>query len=325
MTTIVEAQRGPAERIVGNSQQMRSLRAQAAQVAASNVNLLLQGESGTGKELIARTVHRQSGRRDGPFIGVNCAAVQESLLANELFGHDAGAYTGADRSTLGFFRAADGGTLLLDEIGDMSLTLQGKLLRVLEERAVVPVGSSQAVPVDIRVIAATHQDLARAVREGTFREDLYYRLNVVCLHLSPLREHKEDIPELVERLLGDLADIMCVSRKDVSPRAMDLLLRYDWPGNVRQLGNVLQRAYVLGCGGTILPADLGEEFTEKTDPGIAGSTPMRGGSFLSLQQAIDVHLREALNVSGGVRSQAARILGIDRKSLWRMMRRHNIA
>ena len=204
------------DEMVGQSPCMRQLRERMARLARYDVNLLLQGESGTGKELVARTIHRQSQRAGRPFIGVNCAAIHESLLESELFGHEAGAFTGATHATLGFLRAAEGGTILLDEVGDMSESLQSKLLRVLEERAVVPVGGTQPVPIDLRVISATHRNLSQAVQEGSFRQDLYYRLNVVCLSIAPLRRRRGDIPLLVEHMLGRIAGALRVPVKKLS-------------------------------------------------------------------------------------------------------------
>jgi len=307
------------DRLVGASPQMELLRQQVAQLACCDVSLLLQGESGVGKELISRTVHSLSTRGDGPFVGVNCAAIHESLLESELFGHEAGAFTGADKPSIGFLRAANGGTILLDEVGDMSRPLQSKLLRVLEERAVVPVGGTEPVPIDVRVIAATNRDLALAVEEGAFRKDLYYRLNVVCLKIPPLRDRREDIAPLVENLVSEIAEVLAMPEKTVSPEAMQMLVEYDWPGNVRELGNVIQRAYALGQGTEITPADLPEELH------LARKLPATSDYFPSLKEATRRHVERALEVSNGVRSQAARLLEIDRKSLWRMMRRYQIS
>lgn len=306
-----------AAELIGQSQAMRDLREQIVRLADCEVNLLLQGESGTGKELAARAVHRLSGRCDGPFIGVNCAAIHESLLESELFGHVAGAFTGATTATLGFLRAAAGGTILLDEVGDMSEPLQSKLLRVLEERAVVPVGGTDGIAIDVRVVAATHRDLGQAVSVGEFRADLYYRINVVCLSIPPLRERSEDVPALAEHLSKQTAGLLGMPVKELSAEALDALGRYDWPGNIRQLGNAIQQAYVFGQGPVIrvrdLPAEvLGE--ARKSDPG-----------FPTLQQAIREHVEQALARSGGVRSHAADMLDIDRKSLWRMMHRFHIS
>lgn len=295
---------------------MLQLREQIHRLARCDVSVLLQGESGTGKEVVARAIHRLSGRRDGPFIGVNCAAINETLLESELFGHEAGAFTGARTATAGFLRAAHGGTILLDEIGDMSASLQSSLLRVLEERAVTPVGGTEPIPINVRVIAASHRELTQAVKNGTFREDLFYRINVVCLSIPPLRQRREDIPLLIEYMLGRIGAILNAPRKTISPTAMSALTNFHWPGNVRQLENVIQRAYVLGQSPVIDVRDLPKEL-------LAGDTPAPHG-FLPLRDAIRSHLEEALELSGGTRSRAARLLGIDRKSLWRMLRRHGI-
>ena len=306
-----------SEDLVGQSACMVELRKQVERVAGYDVNLLLQGESGTGKELISRIVHNLSERRKGPFLGVNCAAIHESLLESELFGHEAGAFTGARHPSLGFLRAADGGTILLDEVGDMSEALQRKLLRVLEERAVVPVGGTKAVPVDLRVIAATNRNLGRAVEEGSFREDLYYRLNVLCLWVAPLRQRRVDIPLLAEHLLGDIAATLQVPVKRFSDEAMAVLMSYDWPGNARELGNVIQRAYVLGDSAMIEVKDLPVELLEAGKEG--------PGDFPTLQEATRLHVKEALELSNGVRGRAAEMLGIDRKTLWRMAQRYSLA
>lgn len=309
------------DRLVGASPQMELLRQQVAQLACCDVGLLLEGESGVGKELISRTVHGLSNRSEGPFVGVNCAAIHESLLESELFGHEAGAFTGADRSAIGFLRAADGGTILLDEVGDMSSTLQSKLLRVLQERAVIPVGGTEPVGIDIRVIAATNKDLADAVERGTFRKDLYYRLNVVCMKIPPLRERREDIRPLVEHLLVEMAEVLAMPTRAVSAEAMAMLFGHDWPGNVRELGNVIQRAYALGQGSEITPDDLPEQLRPNKRCCAVGDSD----GFPSLKEATRRHVRLALEASDGVRSQAARLLEIDRKSLWRMMRRYDIS
>jgi len=303
--------------LVGQSPCIRTLRRHLLRLAGYDVNVLLEGESGTGKELIARLVHRVSARRDGPFVGVNCAAIHELLLESELFGHEAGAFTGAQHATVGFLRAADGGTILLDEVGDMSEALQSKLLRVLEERTVTPVGGTQPVPIDVRVVAATNRDLARAVEEGTFRRDLYYRLNVIRLDIAPLRRRREDIPLLVEHMLRQVAAALAVPVRSVSSAAMAILLAHDWPGNVRELGNVIQRAYVLGQRPVIEPEDLPADV-------FSGATGAADEAFAPLRMVVRDHVCLALEAANGVRSQAARLLGIDRKSLWRMRRRFDL-
>jgi len=310
---------GLADKLVGRSSQMQVLREQVCQLAQFDINLLLQGESGVGKELVSRTIHELSERASGPFVGVNCAAIHESLLESELFGHKAGAFTGADKPSLGFLRAADGGTILLDEVGDMSTQLQSKLLRVLEDRTVVPVGGSDGVSIDVRIIAATNRDLAKAVAEGSFRKDLYYRLNVVCLDIPPLRDRPQDVGPLVDYLLDEIGEVLDVPRKTVSPDAMELLICYDWPGNVRELGNVIQRAYALGRGQEIQVEDLPEQVVMRS-----GHDQSTEGGFISLREAVRRHVAKALELSEGGRTQAARLLDIDRKSLWRMMRRHGM-
>ncbi len=316
MAEASKAQWGTDE-LIGASSSMQKLREELPRLAGCDVQVLLEGESGTGKEVVARAIHRMSGRRTGPFIGVNCAAINQSLLESELFGHEAGAFTGARHATLGFLRAANRGTILLDEIGDMAEPLQSALLRVLEERVVVPVGATQPVPVDIRVLAATHVDLAQAVTDGRFREDLFYRVNVVRVLIPPLRQRLEDIPLLTQHALQRVAELLGVPPRTVSGEVMRVFMNYRWPGNIRQLQNVIQRAYVLGRGDTIEMGDLPKELFETRHDG--------NGEFLPLSDAICEHLKHALNVANGNRSQAARFLGIDRKSLWRMMRRHGIA
>ena len=308
------------DELVGRTQCMQQLQQRVVALAKYDVNLLVQGESGTGKELVSRMVHSLSSRREGPFVAVNCAAVHDTLLESELFGHEAGAFTGASHATLGFLRAADGGTILLDEIGDMSESLQGKLLRVLEERRVTPVGSDESVAVDIRVIAATHHDLAAMVEAGTFRRDLYYRLNVVRMSIPPLRERREDLPALARHITCKVAALLQTDVRSITPAAMSVLASHAWPGNVRQLANVIQRAYVLGQNDVIDVADLPEDILPAGETGQVAT-----GAFPTLRDVIGLHVRNAMSASHGVRSQAARMLGIDRKSLWRMLRRHAIA
>ena len=311
VTQVIE--RTSADDLIGRSECIRRLHGQVTRLAAYDVNLLLQGESGTGKELISRIIHELSRRREGPFLGVNCAAIHETLLESELFGHEAGAFTGARHGTMGFLRAAEGGTILLDEVGDMSEALQRKLLRVLEERAVIPVGGTRSVPIDIRVIAATNRNLAEAVEEGNFRADLYYRLNVLRLWIAPLRQRRCDIPLLAEHMLSQVAAALIAPRKQFSPESLQVLIHYDWPGNVRELGNVIQRAYVLCDGPTIDVQDLPEELLVER--------AKSGSTFPTLQEVSRRHVEQALELSNGVRTQAAEMLGIDRKTLWRMIHR----
>jgi len=306
-----------ADQLVGDSPCMQRLRREVRQLAARDVNLLLQGETGTGKELVARAVHTLGARSSSPFVGVNCAAIHESLLESELFGHAAGAFTGARWASVGFLRAASGGTILLDEVGDMSESLQSKLLRVLEERTVVPVGETRGIPIDVRVISATHCCLAQAVRGGSFRRDLYYRLNVVCLSIPPLRERPGDIPLLAEHMVKRIAAVLEMPVKTISPDAMAAMVQYDWPGNVRELGNVIQRAYVLGQGPRIEVEDLPPDILGEPD----GELVRR---FPTLREALGRHIEEALTLSNGVRNRAAEMLAVDRKTLRRMIARHRL-
>ena len=305
-----------SEELVGDSPSMKRLREKVAAVAACDVNLLLHGESGTGKELVSRMVHKMSSRKGARFIGVNCAAIHETLLESELFGHEAGAFTDARCARPGLLRAADGGTILLDEVGDMSEALQSKLLRVLEERAVVPVGGTKPIPIDVRVISATHQNLRQAVREGRFRQDLYFRLKVVRLSIPPLRDRRSDIPLLAGHMLRRIAELLEVPPKGLSAAATDVLVRYDWPGNVRELGNAIQHAYVFCRNETIGPQDLPPELLDIA----VKSSP----TFPTLQEAVGRHVEKALELSGGVCTRAAQILAVDRKTLRRMRQRYNL-
>ncbi len=243
----------PMEKIVGNSPKMQDIYKTIGRVARSDATVLIWGETGTGKELVANAMHYNSTRRNGPFIKVNCAALPESLLESELFGHEKGSFTGALVQRKGRFELANHGSIFLDEIGEMTLATQRKLLRVLQEREFERVGSSTPIKVDVRVIAATNRDLAKEVQEGRFREDLFYRLNVIALHLPPLREKKEDIPELVAYFCNKHRFTSDSEPSQFSPEAMELLTSHEWPGNVRELENVVERAVVTAQGGVIMP------------------------------------------------------------------------
>jgi DNA-binding NtrC family response regulator len=286
-----------------------------SRVAASTVPVLLVGESGTGKELIARAIPAAGSRGGGPFIAVNGAALSPTLLESELFGHERGAFTGADRSRAGRFEAAAGGTLLLDEIGDLPADAQVKLLRVLQERTVERVGSHKPIPVDVRFIAATHRDLMAEVRARRFREDLYYRLAVVAIDIPPLRRRRADIPLLVDHFVAKHADDAGGARKTFSREAMDLLVRYDFPGNVRELENIVQRCLVLARGnqigtGDLPPSVLGATGEEPTgDPGPEASLPARVAALE--REAIEA----ALALEDGNQSRAAGRLGISERAL----------
>jgi DNA-binding NtrC family response regulator len=299
------------ESIIGSSDKMKELLDLAGRVAASDASLLITGESGTGKELLAKGVHFNSQRADGPFVAVNCAAIPDSLIESELFGHVRGAFTGAVKDKEGKFELADGGTLFLDEIGDLRIDLQAKILRALQEREVDRVGGGKAVSVDVRVIAATNKDIERAVKEGAFREDLYYRLNVITLFIPPLRERKEDIPMLANHFLKKF-------NKDVDVRidagALSLLTAYGWPGNVRELENVIERASVLKRGVLITREELPEKLTKEKSgvEEIILNLPEEGISLEDLERSLII---KALDKHKGNQTRAAEYLGITRPTL----------
>jgi two-component system response regulator HydG len=309
--------------IIGSSPAMVGLMETVAQVAPSEATVMVTGESGTGKELVAAAIHHNSPRKGGPFVKVNCAAITETLLESELFGHEKGAFTGADRRKEGRFVQADGGSLFLDEVGEMPVSMQVKLLRVLQEREVTRVGGDAVVPVDVRLIVATNQDLGAMVEAGSFREDLYYRLNVVELKTPPLRERREDIPLLAAHFLNMFA---AKNRKTVdrfAPRAMDLLIRHSWPGNVRELMNTIERAVVLARSACLDEDDFSV---------LAGRQPQGAASITGISAPADVPLerieREAiantLASAGGNKSEAARRLGITRKTLREKLKRYGL-
>lgn len=279
--------------------------------APARAGVLLTGDSGTGKERVARALHQLSGRKGGPFLAVNCGAIPETLLEGELFGHVKGAFTGADSTHDGLFQAAGGGTLLLDEIGDMPLPLQVKLLRVLQERSVKPVGGTREIPVDVRVVAATNRNLEEDVRAGRFREDLYYRLNVVSIRMPSLSERREDIPILADQLLSRLASEAAIIRPRLSDEAHLFFMSYAFPGNVRELENMLERAVVLDQDGVIDLADL-------RPPAASGAQPAvhpEGNLDEQISGLERVRILEALSATGGNRTEAARRLGITFRSL----------
>ncbi|MGE0452378.1 MAG: sigma-54-dependent transcriptional regulator [Vicinamibacteria bacterium] len=293
----------------------------AARAAQSRASILLRGESGTGKELLARAIHQASPRARGPLVAVNVAALPETLLESELFGHERGAFTGADRERRGRFELADGGTLFLDEIGDLPKGTQVKLLRALQEQAFERLGGNRTLKVDVRVVAATHRDLEAMVKDGSFRDDLYYRLNVVSIELPPLRERREDIPMLVDRFLRRHA-AEGAGRKSVSREAMDRLLKYDYPGNVRELENVVHRAVVLSREPLIAAADLPLPVQEQAE---AAREDAATGSLVARVLAFERRLlRDALERAGGVQTRAARELGISERHLRYRLRKHGL-
>ncbi|WP_025321836.1 sigma 54-interacting transcriptional regulator [Deferrisoma camini] len=302
--------------IVTRSPAMEEVLRRAHLAAQGDAAVLIWGESGTGKELLARAIHRASPRSKGPFVAINCGAIPEPLLESELFGHIRGAFTGATEERPGLFRSAQGGTLLLDEIGDMPLSLQVKLLRVLQDREIRPVGASRTVPVDVRVIAATHRNLEEAVREGRFREDLYYRIHVVRLEIPPLSERREDIPLLAEHFLARLAERSGRRVGGFAPDAMELLLQAPWPGNVRQLANVVEHAFTL-TPGSLIPADLVREALR--EPGEAVPTLAEARRRFELEYLVRV-----LQMTGGNVTRAARIAGRNRTEFYRLLRRYHL-
>ncbi len=302
---------GPLVRIIGSSPAMRQVMDLIASVAPTDATVLVQGESGTGKELVAAAIHAGSPRRLNPLVIVHCGALAEGVLESELFGHEQGAFTGAGRRHKGKFEQADGGTIFLDEIGDISAKVQIELLRVLEEKRVTRVGGKGSIAVDFRVIAATNRDLRRRVEQGLFREDLYYRLNVVAAELPPLRERPTDIPILARHLLVRCCESMERAPMRFSEEAMAALTRHSWPGNVRELQNAVERAVVLGKPPEILPGDLPHYVTE-------AATRRAPRSLAELERA---HIARVLDETGWNMTQSARILGIDRGTLYHKLRR----
>ena len=289
---------------------MQRLLETARQVAPTDTNVLITGESGTGKELLAKFVHAHSDRSEAPFQAVNCGALQEDLLANELFGHEKGAYTGATESRKGLIEAANGGSLFLDEIAEMSLGMQVKLLRVIQEREVQRLGSSQTVPVNIRLIAATHRDLRDEIAAGRFRQDLYYRLDVVGLHLPPLAERRDDIPLLAFYFLRKHAARMNRAVDDIDSAAIATLLDYDYPGNIRELENIIERGVALAREGQLTTANLPPTLVEHTVQVVREES----GSLPTLVEREADYIRYVLERSGQNRTRAAKVLGIDRKA-----------
>ena len=304
--------------LIGASSAMRDLFALIERVAHTRSSVLITGESGTGKEVVARTLHFHGSRADKPFLPVNCAAIPEGLLESELFGHVRGAFTGAHASRRGLFEQAEGGTLFLDEIGDMPPALQSKLLRVLQDREVRPVGGTQSIPVDVRIIAATHRDLRKAIEDGSFREDLYYRLNVIPIAIPPLRERPEDIAPLARAFVARHSD---GEQRDLSDSALRRLATAPWKGNARELENAIERALAFSDATILSAEDL------ELEPENAGASPTAdrlrraAGQRLSLRELEDLYIDQVLEETGGNKVQAAKILGIDRKTLYRRAER----
>lgn len=297
---------------------MQRLLETTRQIASTDCTAVIHGESGTGKELLARFIHQNSARREGPFVAFNCGAVHEEISTSELFGHEKGAFTGALTTKIGLFEAAEGGTLFLDEVAELPLLMQVKLLRVLQERELLRVGSVTPIKINVRVVAASNRDLQAAVEDGQLRNDLYFRLNVVTLTLPPLRERRDDIPLLAYYLLRKYSALMNRDVQEISPEAMQRLVEYDYPGNVRELSNFIERGVALTQDNLLdiehLPQSLGALTVRVFKPTMA-ATP----ATLESQEA--EHIRHALELADGNRSQAARMLGIDRVSLWRKLKK----
>lgn len=298
--------------IVARSGKMQAVLALVERVAPTNATVLLGGESGVGKDLIARAIHEHSQRSSGPFVKINSTAIPENLLESELFGYEKGAFSGAVSSKPGKFELADKGTLFLDEIGDVPPPIQVKLLRVLQDREFERLGGTKTLKVDVRLIAATNRDLRAALEEGTFRQDLYYRLNVVAIDIPPLRDHKEDIPALADFFLAKFARESGTPVRGITPQAMRLLTDFHWPGNVRELQNVLERAVTLSSGTTLDVADI--HLDNPPSRGAAVAAPVLPAG-MTLEQWEDEMIREALRRAGGNKSQAARALGLSRNAL----------
>ncbi len=330
-------QRDGFPEIIGSSRPIQNLLDLIASVAQSEAPVILYGESGVGKELVARALHEAGKRPEGPFIKVNCASLNENLLESELFGHVKGAFTGAGRNRIGRFEAAAGGSIFLDEIGDISPAIQVKLLRVLESREIERVGDHQPIPVDARVISATNKNLEDLIGQGLFREDLYYRINVVPILVPPLREHKEDIPLLAQTFIDKIARRSGKPITGLSPQALEIMLAYNWPGNVRELRNTIEYAFVLCNESLIGPHHLTPRITPPEEssepagfPGIKGSfqideVPSEPAVAKGMEENPDLlRLLQALKAARGNQSQAARILGISRVAVWKKMKKYGI-
>lgn len=321
--------------MVGDSAPMQTLRSMIETVGPKEATVMIHGESGSGKELVARSIHAMSKRADGPFVPLDCTTLRDTLFESQLFGHVKGAFTGADKPTLGFVRSADGGTLFLDEVGELDLAIQAKLLRCIQERCVVPLGSTTPIPVNVRIVTATHRDLAEMVREGTFREDLYYRLHVVQMPVPALRERREDITHLAEFFLEELGELYGEPVKSLSTTAIAAMTAYHWPGNVRELANAMEHAMALCQRRAITAADLPDtvqagaaaNLHEHSDP--TGNEDSRMSidemGVVPLEVAERKLLVAALKQSEGNQAHAARLLQVERRRLYRMVKRFGLA
>ena len=306
--------------IVGQSAVMMDIQKTIHQIAPSDINVLVLGESGTGKELVARSIHQLSSRSEKEFIAFNCGSFTEELMANELFGHEKDAFTGATKAKSGLIKVANGGTVFLDEIGDMPLSMQVKLLRVIQEKEVLPVGGESAVSVDVRFIAATHRDLKEDVEKGDFRQDLFYRLNVITIKLPSLSERHGDIPLLAYHFLAQKSKDMNKDVQNIKKESMDLLCQYGWPGNIRELENVIERAVALANGPEITIGDLPDFISN-----LSIETYRRADSEIpNLEEQEKNYIKWVLHKCEGNKTKAAKVMGIDRVSLWRKIKRYGM-
>jgi len=313
---------GAGRRPIGHSRAFVEILKLAETVAPTDSTVLLSGESGTGKEVVARYIHRLSHRSEKPFMSINCGALPESLLESELFGHVRGSFTGAVKDRDGLLVAAGGGTFFLDEIGEMSPATQVKVLRAIQEREVIPVGATEAVRVDVRIVAATNLDLEEEIRKGRFRTDLYYRLNVIQLRLPPLRQRKEDIELLARHFLEQLGEREGTGGpRGLSQETLDILVAYDWPGNVRELENALERAAVVATGEAITPDGLPERVRERPDVRLVEDTPAANPTMEVIERA---YIRWVLDAEGGNKTRTAEVLGIDPSTLYRKLNRYGL-
>jgi two-component system response regulator HydG len=319
-TEIRRRDRGDAVRPIGKSRPFVESLKLAETVGPTDSTVLISGESGTGKEVLARYLHELSTRADGPFVSINCGALPENLLESELFGHVRGSFTGAVRDKQGMFVAAKGGTFFLDEVGEMSPATQVKLLRVLQEREVIPVGATEAIPVDVRIVAATNRDLDEEIRRGGFRSDLFYRLNVITLHLPPLRDRPDDVPLLAAHFLQRFSATRGRQVR-LTPETLEAMQGYDWPGNVRELENALERAAVMTPGEEIEPGALPAKITERApQPLVQASLPPNP----TLEIIERAYIHWVLQAEGGNKTRAAEVLGIDPSTLYRKLLRYGM-
>jgi DNA-binding NtrC family response regulator len=307
-------------KIVTQNPSMQSLLETARQIAPTDCNVFITGESGTGKELLARYVHLMSHRAEGPFFAINCGALTEELLSNELFGHEKGAFTGATSMKRGLIEMASEGTFFLDEITEMSPAMQVKLLRVIQEKELMRLGGTEPVKVDVRIVAATNRDIQEAIRENRFRQDLYYRLNVVSMRIPPLSDRRDDIPLLCQYFLKKYSALMKKDVREMSPSVMGVLMNYDFPGNVRELENIIERGVALANGPAVELAHLPEDLKELE----IKTFRRKEGRLPTLEEQEISYIQWVLRETGGNRTLAAQLLGIDRVSLWRKLKKHGL-